>query len=137
MLTDFASPWYWHNSAVADVAVLPDGRIVAVGSESEYDEDREETTGGLALARYNPNLSLDTSFSGDGKQTTRDVGVPSPYAAGALPQSDGKLVVAGGFMRGQDQNGVLLVRYRADGSLDSSFGDEGIVTTDLGRMLGV
>src|SRR5689334_13434535 len=67
VLTDFASPWYWHNSGVADVAVLPDGRIVAAGSASEYDEAREQTTIQIALARYTPDLSLDTSFSADGK----------------------------------------------------------------------
>ena len=77
VLTDFARPWYWHGSGVEDVAVLPDGRIVAAGSTGAYDEDRGESTGEIALARYNPDLSLDTSFSGDGKQTTAVEGVPT------------------------------------------------------------
>jgi uncharacterized delta-60 repeat protein len=133
VLTDFASPWYWHSSGVAGLAVLPDGRIVAAGSSSVYDEDRGESIGEIALARYNPDLSLDTSFSGDGKQTTAVEGMPSAYATNALPQADGKLVVAGGILPDQGRGGFLLARYGADGSLDGSFGDGGIVTTDRGE----
>jgi uncharacterized delta-60 repeat protein len=46
------------------IALQPDGRIVAVGTDDAH------PNGDFALARYNPNGSLDTSFSGDGKQTT-------------------------------------------------------------------
>ena len=73
VLTDFASPWYWHSSEAADVAVQPDGRIVLAGGTSVYDEDRGVNSGVIALARYTSDFSLDTSFSGDGRQTT-DVG---------------------------------------------------------------
>ena len=44
----------------------------------------------FALARYNPNGSLDTSFSGDGKQTT-DFGGFDQAKAVAI-QGDGKIV---------------------------------------------
>ena len=47
----------------------------------------------FALARYNPNGSLDTSFSGDGKQTT-DFGGPT-RANGVALQGDGKIVAVG------------------------------------------
>ena len=56
------------------VAIQGDGKIVAVG-------DRSGTGGDFALARYNPNGSLDTSFSGDGKQTT-DFGAASTRRTG-------------------------------------------------------
>src|SRR5687768_13956282 len=42
------------------VAVQADGKIVAAG----------DGAGGFALARYNPDGSLDTSFDGDGKRST-------------------------------------------------------------------
>ena len=45
------------------MAIQGDGKIVAVGHG-------DSSGGDFALARYNPNGSLDTSFSGDGKQTT-------------------------------------------------------------------
>ena len=51
------------------VALQGDGRIVAVGDADLGDH------GAFALARYNPNGSLDPSFSGDGKQTTDFGGV--------------------------------------------------------------
>ena len=46
------------------MALQADGKIVAVGVADGG------ATGDFALARYNPNGSLDPSFSGDGKQTT-------------------------------------------------------------------
>ena len=56
------------------MALQADGKIVAVGSTSTGSD------GDFALARYNPNGSLDTSFSGDGKQTT-DFGLASAAKA--------------------------------------------------------
>src|SRR4029079_15216061 len=46
------------------VALQPNGKIVAVGRVGVTDGD-------FGVARFNPNGSLDTSFSGDGKETTR------------------------------------------------------------------
>ena len=43
------------------MAIQANGKIVAVGEDGDDD---------FALARYNPDGSLDPSFSGDGKQTT-------------------------------------------------------------------
>ena len=51
------------------VALQGDGKIVAVGTTNM------RRPHGFALARYNLNGSLDTSFSGDGKQTTELRGV--------------------------------------------------------------
>lgn len=99
--------------AVESLAVQPDGRIVAAGSsDSQY-----------ALARYNPNGSLDTSFDGDGRVTT-----PGGNAGDEALQGDGRIVVAGGTSGGDF--GVL--RYNPDGSLDTGFGNGGQVTTDFG-----
>ena len=47
------------------MALQADGKIVAAGGTSGVAQASD-----FALARYNPNGSLDTSFSGDGKQTT-------------------------------------------------------------------
>ncbi len=67
------------------VALQGDGKIVAVG--------RGGASGDFALARYNPNGSLDTSFSGDGRQTT-DFGAATE-ASGVALQGDGKIVAVG------------------------------------------
>ncbi len=51
------------STQATGVALQADGKIVVVGSGRSRPAD-------FALARYNPNGTLDTSFSGDGKQTT-------------------------------------------------------------------
>ena len=68
------------------MALQGDGKIVAVGAAARPRND-------FALARYNPNGSLDTSFSGDGKQTTDFGG--SDGASGVALQGDGKIVAVG------------------------------------------
>ncbi len=93
------------------MALQPDGKIVAVGTAEGL---------GVALARYNADGSLDTSFSGDGKQTTDFAG--SDAANGVAIQADGKIVAVG-------TGG--LARYNADGSLDTSFSGDGKQTTAL------
>ncbi len=113
--TDFAG----NDDHGNGVAVQADGKIVVVGA------GREGFARGFALARYGADGSLDSSFSGDGRQTNFSGG---RYLATAVAvQADGKLVVAGG---GGDD--FVLARYNADGSLDGSFGDGGKQTTDFG-----
>jgi uncharacterized delta-60 repeat protein len=102
------------------VAIQTDGKTVVAGESygpGDYD---------FAVARYNPDGSLDTAFSGDGKLTT-DFGSPYDYAFGVAIQADGKIVVAG------HSNGDFAVaRYNADGSLDTSLDGDGKLTTDFG-----
>ena len=98
------------------VAVQANGKIVAVGTPGA----------GLALTRYNTNGSLDTSFSGDGKQTTNFGGVGN----GVAVQGDGKIVAVGGGSSGDFE----LARYNSNGSLDTSFSGDGRQTTDFGEF---
>jgi uncharacterized delta-60 repeat protein len=48
-----------------------------------------------------------------------------------IQQADGKLVVAGYSHNGSNSD-FALVRYNADGSLDTGFDGDGKVTTDIG-----
>ncbi|MFZ4524196.1 MAG: Ig-like domain-containing protein [Chlorobium sp.] len=82
----------------------------------------------FALARYNPDGTPDTSFDGDGKVTTS----LSQYDKGfsVVVQGDGKILVAGSAQWDATW-GIALVRYNTDGSLDTSFGDKGKVTTKI------
>ena len=111
--TDFG---FGLSSAAATVR-QPDGKIVAVGvvrTNSFNDSD-------FALARYNPNGSLDPSFSGDGKQRTNFRGVGSfDRATGVALQGDGKIVVVGAG-GGDLTSDFALARYNPNGSLDPSF----------------
>jgi uncharacterized delta-60 repeat protein len=111
---------------IADAARLQaDGKIVAVGSVSEI-----QSAPDFALARFDSNGSLDTTFSGDGKQTT-EVGSSNDRAHGVAIQADGKIVAAGESLGGSDFD-FALARYNPNGTLDTSFSGDGKQTTDSG-----
>ena len=103
----------------ASVTVQADGKILVAGSSLNT------TDSDIALVRYNPDGSLDTSFSDDGIATTA-IGVGASGASVTV-QADGKILVAG-----SSENNFALVRYNTDGSLDTSFSDDGIATTAIG-----
>jgi uncharacterized delta-60 repeat protein len=114
------------NEGVQGVALQGDGRIVATGFASAITFDL------FALARYNVDGSLDTSFDDDGKVTT-DFATAHQSARSGVIQKDGKIVVAGLVLR-QDQaqpSDVALARYNMDGSLDPTFSGDGRTTTDF------
>jgi uncharacterized delta-60 repeat protein len=106
------------------VALQPDGKIVVAGytNGSSY----------IALARYNSDGSLDTGF-GDGGKVMSDFDKCNGVEGYAMAlQSDGKVLVAGDCEPINNNNeAFLLVRYNSDGSLDTGFGNGGIVTTDF------
>lgn len=117
VLTDFGAT----TERAVDTAIQSDGKIVAAG----------ESGGDFALARYNPDGSLDISFGGDGKVTT-DFGGVRDIADAVAIQSDGKIVAAGRFFPRPYSDDFALARYNSDGSLDTSFGVSGKVITNLG-----
>lgn len=115
----------------AGVALQADGKIVLAGTMSGFDQSGDYHSR-FALARLNPNGSLDPSFDVDGKQTT-DFNPDSISNATAVAiQRDGKIVVAGSVRVGADGWDSGLARYDADGSLDRSFAGDGTLTTGLG-----
>src|SRR6185436_12159814 len=82
----------------------------------------------MALARYNPNGTLDSGFGTGGKVTTSFTGQFHGIRAIAL-QSDGKIVAAGFTF--ETNSNFALARYNSDGMLDGTFGTGGKVTTDF------
>jgi len=104
------------------VAILADGKIVTAGTSGGYAR--------FALARYNPNGSLDETFGGDGRVTT-DFTRGGDYAYGMAIQADGKIVAAGDAGVTDSDSRFALARYNDDGSLDETFGGDGKVTTDF------
>jgi uncharacterized delta-60 repeat protein len=123
VLTDFAGG----TDLALAVAVQPDAKIVAAGSAS---------LGGsldFALARYNPDGTLDSTFGSDGRVTT-DYATCDDQAAGILLQAEGKIVAAGtaDMCGGSFTFDFALARYNADGTLDPAFGSGGKVTTHFG-----
>jgi uncharacterized delta-60 repeat protein len=108
------------SAAARALAIEPDGDIVVAGTSSQ-----PETGWDFALARYEPDGSLDASFGDNGRVTTDFDDVANGINALAV-QPDGKLVVAG-----ESRGDFALARYDTDGSLDTSFSGDGVATTDF------
>jgi uncharacterized delta-60 repeat protein len=118
---------YSGNDFANDVALASDGRIIVVG----YTQQNGDYF--FALARYNSDGSLDTSFGADGKALTRQSAFENVANAVAL-QSDGKVIIAG-YVYSNPGYDFATVRYNNDGSLDTSFGSNGVVTTDFAFLV--
>jgi uncharacterized delta-60 repeat protein len=104
------------------VAIQPDGKIVAAGIA----ENPSLGIDSFAIARYNLDGSLDTTFGVDGKVTIDFGGFDR--AADVAIQEDGKIVVAG---TGGTNTDFAIARLNGDGTSDPSFGTDGKVLTDL------
>ena len=110
------------RSRAHDIAIQSDGKIVAAGSCGNKEA--------IAVVRCTADGSLDTTPGEDWIVTTQ-LGLFEDEARGIAIQSDGKIVVPGYSNNGTDSD-IAVVRYTADGSLDTTFGAGGIVTTPIG-----
>jgi uncharacterized delta-60 repeat protein len=120
--TDFAGG----GDGAGAIAVQPDGKLVAAGGATINEQID------FALARYNSDGTLDTSFGTAGRVTT-DFGGPWEAASSLAIQGDGKIVVAG-FTTVSPFANFALARYNSDGTLDTSFGTGGKVITNFGEV---
>jgi uncharacterized delta-60 repeat protein len=115
-------------SDAADALLQPDGKIVVVGEAEGASGQLSE----FAVARFNANGSLDTTFGTGGKVTTNFVGVAAGGvrnpATTVLRQPDGKLLVGGSASQcARCGTRTALARYNVNGSLDTTFGTGGTV----------
>ena len=116
------------NDHAWEIALQSDGKIVLVGSSSLNNSSR------IAVAQYNSNGTLDTSFDNDGKAVI-SFNADNAYGFAIALQPNGK-ILAGGYTRGLE-NGVYYVRFaiarfNTDGSPDGTFGTNGKVESDFG-----
>ncbi len=106
------------------LAMQSDGRAVVCGSM------QAGANYSFALARYDTLGTLDPTFDGDGIVVT-DIDPGQDLALDLLFQSDGRIVAAGYSAQGATY-GFALARYEVDGSLDNTFGTNGIAITTFG-----
>ncbi len=112
--------------AIAEaIAIQSDGKILLAGWTNTAD-------GGFVLARYNTNGSLDNTFGNNGIVNTNISDVEKVNSL--VIQSDGKIIAGGYSISGSDfALNLSVVRYKTNGSLDSTFGNAGIVATPVGN----
>jgi uncharacterized delta-60 repeat protein len=117
-----------HPSVVTratDVAIQADGRIVVAGWADTGPAD-------YMLARLTPSGYLDPSF-GSGGWVLTDFSDDTDQAYSVVIQSDGKIIAAGRSLIGNDYD-FSAARYNPNGTLDMSFGGDGLVTVGFGKL---
>jgi len=114
------------NSQANKLLTLDNNKVVVCGcayNGSNYD---------FALVKYNNDGTVDTSWGINGIITT-SIGLGNDYAIGLILQSDKKLIVSGSSsdaINGTKGN-FTLARYNIDGSMDNTFGSDGIVVSNI------
>jgi serralysin len=112
--------------AITGLALQADGKIVAVGIAGN-----QAGFNNFALARFNTDGSLDPSFGSNGKVSNTIADILDQANAVAI-QPDNKIVVAGySKLTNAGPFEAAVLRYNANGSLDTSFGTNGFVLTNL------
>jgi uncharacterized delta-60 repeat protein len=112
------------NDKAYSVAIQPDGKIVVAG----YSND---TTGGsiysaFAVARFNPNGTLDNTFGTKGSvRTFINGGGGIDVGRHVLIQPNGKIVVVGMSLIISVFYDLGVARFNSDGKMDNTFGTNG------------
>jgi uncharacterized delta-60 repeat protein len=118
---------FGHNTRALDATLQSDGKLVVAMAL----DNPPISTQAFAVVRYLPNGALDVSFGKNGLAKvsfTNFINTPNFVAI----QPDGKIVVGG---EAQSADGSVdefaMARFNANGSLDTSFGSRGKVTTNF------
>ncbi len=112
-------------ATLTSIAIQQDGKIIGAGWAEDSVTQRD-----FALVRYKTDGSLDSTFGSDGIVLT-DSDKRNNEINGIALQADGKIIVAGENYS-DNWNRFALARYNSDGTLDPSFGDNGIVAFKAG-----
>ncbi len=110
---------YWYAATLQ-----PDGKILTAGG------GKGSASADFAVARYNTNGTLDTSFNTSGRALANFGG--DDTAVSIALQSDGKIVLAGTGASVPGAADFGVARFNANGTLDTTFDGDGKVLTDMG-----
>jgi uncharacterized delta-60 repeat protein len=114
------------NNEAKAVAIQTDGKIIQVGVT------RDDIYGfdDCVIVRYNQDGSLDSSFNQTGIIRI-SLSESYDFATSVIIQEDNKILIAGSAQNTLYNYNLALIRFNIDGTLDSTFGTNGIVLTDL------
>ncbi|GGG56002.1 T9SS type A sorting domain-containing protein [Bizionia arctica] len=115
---------------ITSAILLPNNQTLVAGTKNASNQ--------FYISKYNTDGSFDTTFgtNGYGSTTISSINNQKEAIYKIALQQDGKIIVAGQSDIDPSLSGyyynALLARFNADGSIDTSFGDNGFVKTDLG-----
>jgi uncharacterized delta-60 repeat protein len=114
----------FNDSFWTKISTQTDGKIIVVGQVQFITSMANKA----AMLRYNPDGTLDTTFGINGFVTVNNYGGLSTLVTDLIILTDNKILLAGGA---NDEN-VQVLRYNSDGTIDSTFGLNGIFNLNLG-----
>jgi len=123
-----------NDSRATSIVVQPDGKMLAGGSCQTFDGSIH-----FALARYNPNGTLDTTFGANGKAVPRVFEMPNNghvenNILSIVLLDSGKFLVVGNYGINNVPSGIVIARFNTDGTIDTTFGTAGIVFKESGSV---
>ena len=121
IFTDFAG----ENDQANSIALAADGKIIVAGNAN--------FTGDFAIARFNSNGSLDTTFDQDGKFTLNEA---VDNGAEVFAVADNKILLVGSSAvenTNPQRYSIALLRLNQNGGLDSTFDQDGKAFSDVAR----
>jgi uncharacterized delta-60 repeat protein len=117
--------WLPTPSGATGVAIQVNSKIVVAGwTIPDYDGGKPEA---MAVARYLPDGTPDSSFDGDGRLRvmfgqTQSSGGAQPFDVALQP--DGKIIVAG-HAGWEERSDFALARFTSRGKIDTTFSGDG------------
>ncbi len=121
VIIDFGSLSDYAN----DMLIQPDGKIVVAGKMFNGANDD------FALARLNPNGTLDTSFGGTGKVVTNFAPGSFDEIKSIVRDASGRIIAGGVTDANGGKKNFALARYNPNGTLDTTFDGDGILISDF------
>jgi uncharacterized delta-60 repeat protein len=115
---------FGNSENASSVAIQTNGKILVGG----YFTDPAFISH-FVLAQYNSNGSIDSSFGSAGT-TTSDFGNSQNFLVAISLQANGK-ILAGGYTYVNNSPDFAIARFNENGGVDSSFGSNGGVVTDI------
>jgi FG-GAP repeat. len=121
------------SESAMKVLVQPDGKIIVAGHARIYAPSPNQNSSDPFIARFNADGSPDLLFGLNGSNIL-NLGTTDCFINDAALQADGKIIIVGSY--GFHNNGInsdyLILRFNADGTLDTSFDVDGIIVKGFG-----
>ena len=118
------------DASPTNIAIQADGKVVLVGDATFTSGIPGAVDRFMAIARYNVDGTMDATFNSAGLRGVDFGDGIFSFASGVAVQADGKIVVVG-HVTENFNNKFAVARFNTNGSLDSTFSGDGLLTTDF------